>query len=747
MDSSAAPLAADSAPETAAAESVRTPHSEIRQSKHSGQTIHILSAAVTSRIAAGEVVERPASVVKELVENALDAGASDIRVELSAGGKKRIRVSDNGRGMQRADLALCCLPHATSKLQSADELESLSTLGFRGEALPSIAAVSHFSLTTRQRADDSAWTIQIDGGEPEAPQPKPASGAAGTSAEVRELFYNLPARAKFLKGDAAEAAACADTLLRLALTRPDVAFTLFQERHELFALPACCAPQSDPAAPGLTAPALPVAAFQRRAREVLGRSNSAGLIELAVEGPGETSRKSRVQSPESTVARLQTPDAGLSDSFTGYRLYGLVSPPAVTRPNRSQIYLTVNGRAVKDRLLTSALLESYRHLLPPKRYPAAVLFLEVPGPDVDINVHPTKAEVRFRLQGLVYALLHHAIRSACGVQGAEGGRPKAESSETSAPPRPPLGAPQIEPGQTTFDLWNGERSAPNCGLENQPPVAAPRSYSNSPAIDAAHSVAEAPRPYVSSAPSTLSRPSTPPFNPQPEIRNPQSARVAPSPLLPLTPTPPPVPAPPAPFRVLGQAGGAYIVLEDDSGVKLIDQHALHERILFEELLARAQGRSRGDCQGLLIAETLELSPVQAALFAQDDSAAQVLLDIGFDVEPFGPRAVAVRGVPAILKANAAPLVKDVLDALAQSADETPGARSPATRAGLREKAAYVLSCKGAIKAGERLTVDQMSALLIEFRKKVGRGGFTCPHGRPLAVELSWEDLERGVGRR
>ncbi|HYG77051.1 MAG TPA: DNA mismatch repair endonuclease MutL [Planctomycetota bacterium] len=755
-------------------------------------TIHVLPPAVTSRIAAGEVVERPASVVKELAENALDAGASAIHIDIAAGGRQLIRVSDNGKGMSRTDLEMCVLPHATSKISSAEQLLELSTLGFRGEALPSIAAVSHFALTSRARSRDNAgenagaWRIEIDGGEPEKPQARPASGAPGTSVEVKELFYNLPARAKFLKGAASEAAACADTLLRLALTRPDVAFTLRQDRHEVFSLPACAAapasPSSRPAASA--APDLPVSAYTRRARDVLGRDSSKGLIELAVEGPTEHSNcglpiadcglpaehaprdQSEIRNPKSEIGRA----AGeLSDSYRGYRLYGLISPPAVTRPNRSQIYLTVNGRAVKDRLLTSALLESYRHLLPPKRYPAAVLFLECPGGDVDINVHPAKTEVRFRLPGLVYALFHHAVRSACGVRDSSasvlpGAAPPAVPPVASTPAKPPLGAVREQPGQQRFDLWpvwseggrqNTEGNGQNAEGSGQQPAGGTLetqestqhtalATSESLAAEAAGAYSRprvpAPSPLASRS-ASRERPAAqaPIRNPQSEIRNPQPDVSTPPVTRPSSPV--------TPFRVLGQAGGSYIVLEDDSGVRLIDQHALHERILFEELLARAEGRSRGDSQGLLIAETLELTPVQAAVFHQDDSAAAVLREIGFEVESFGPRALAVRAVPAILPTSAAACVRDVLEALAGTDDYSPGAKKPLSRAFYREKAAYILSCKGAIKAGERLTHEQMTALVAEFKKKVGGGAFTCPHGRPLALELSWEDLERAVGRR
>jgi len=659
--------------------------------------IRILPEDVASRIAAGEVVERPGSVVKELVENALDAGARNVHVELAGGGRECIRVSDDGSGMGPEDLALCAVPHATSKLVTVADLERLVTLGFRGEALPSVAAVSRFTLTSRLRADQpganaAAWRIEICGGEPQRPAPRPAGAAAGTTVEVRDLFFNVPARAKFLKGAGAEAAACADAFLRLALTRPDVSFTLRQGRHEICSLLA---------GPHGAAGASPCSAFLQRARDVLGRAAGSGLLEVAVAGPGDT-------------AAASAATQALAGGCQGYRLYGLISPPAITRPNRSSIYLAVNGRPVKDRTLTSALLESCRHLLPPQRYPIAVLFLELPGADLDINVHPTKAEVRFRLPGLVYALFHHAVRTACGASSAE---------QRASSPEPPAAAPLAE-------LTAGARGAPI-------PLHSRKSFDLWPRAPTPAAGESAPAPQQPAVRTQYAVPSAVPSG---------AGRVAEKAgaFAPSAPVPPAAAAN-RDFRILGQAGGAYIVLEDERGVKLIDQHALHERILFEELLARAEGRARGDSQGLLIAESLELSPAQAAVFAED-GAAGVLEALGFAVESFGPRSVLVRAVPAILKsAAAALLVRDVLDAMAGA--DTPGAAGAGSRLHFREKAVYTLACKGAIKAGERLTIEQMTALVAEYRRNVGAGGFTCPHGRPMALELSWEELERSVGRK
>jgi DNA mismatch repair protein MutL len=380
------------------------------------------------------------------------------------------------------------------------------------------------------------------------------------------------------------------------------------------------------------------------------------------------------------------------------------------------VYLSVNGRTVRDRMLTSALLEACRHLLPPRRYPAAVLFLEVPAADVDVNVHPTKAEVRFRIPGLIYALLHRAVRSAFGLDGM------------AVPPLPgnsPSESLGSSPSPAALNLWpkavpaSIPRFAPDEKLFANADV--PAAETESPSIRAAESA----------APFTRS----PANQPQPAASTaPILARHTPA-------------AAPRSFRVLAQAGGMYIVLEDATGVKLIDQHALHERVLFETFLERAHGRARGDAQGLLIPETLDLSPAQTAAYHDSDNARELLTNLGFDVEAFGPRSLLVRAVPAILKTlQAATFVRDVLDAIA-APDESAPRNSPLRRGHFRERAAYMLSCKGAIKAGERLTVDQMTVLMDEFFARAGHGPLTCPHGRPLAIELSWDDLERGVGRK
>ena len=711
-------MAPESSPPTVRALDVRGARGAIR----------ILPPELIARIAAGEVVERPASVVKELVENALDAGARRIRVQLTDGGVSEILVHDDGTGLPPSQLALAVQPHATSKLFDASSLQTLSTLGFRGEALPSIASVSRFTMTSRTRAEAheahgdnaGAWRIEVNGGQPQEPQARPAAGPVGTTVLVRELFYNLPARKKFLKGLSSEAAAAADTLQRLALTRPDVAFTLQHGRSTLLELPAV---QSKPAnrqhpRSAHAAPDLPIEAYHQRARELLGRTNSKGLLEIDL-----------FNQPASDHNSDHNSENGAS------RLYGLLSPPSLTRPNRNLIYLTVNGRSVKDRTLTSALLEACRHLLPPRRYPIAVLFLELDGNDVDINVHPAKTEVRFRQPGSIYALLHQAVRQAFDL-------------------RDPLRPTAVDSGRWTVD---GERwtvdgktrvpstlSFPRTGAllaETQPqisPVTLSPLHPFTPSSSQPDRASESPAPYNIIA----------------------AAVLTPSPLHPFTPSSPAHVT--DDFRVIGQAAASYIVLEDETGVRLIDQHALHERILFEGLLASSMAHARADAQSLLIPEPVELSPAQAALLSASDQPLELLSELGFDCEPFGPRTLLVRAIPTILRqASPAGTVSDFLESLAAGDDSPPSGWAGSSNASnangraqrrfsLREKAAYIVSCKAALKAGERLTVDQMRALILEFRRVAGplaeRGNLTCPHGRKLSLDVSWHDLERAVGR-
>ena len=651
--------------------------------------IRQLPDAVKSRIAAGEVIERPASVLKELVENALDAGSRAVHVELARGGRELIRVTDDGVGLDAEDLVLAVRRHATSKLSSADDLYALSTFGFRGEALPAIASVSRMRITSRPRPSDAGWQIEIAAGT-ESPV-RPASGAFGTTVEVRDLFFNLPARLKFLKNPGSEASAATEMLVRLALVRPDVAFALVQDGQDVFNCPASTDERTG---------ADTVSAHAKRAREVLGRAATEGLEEIDF----RYALRDEAQKPKAEPGTWPGIEGG-----PDYRLFGLLSPPNRTRPNRSHVYLAVNGRSVRDRTFAQAVVEAYRQWLPPRRFPSAVLFLEMPGTDVDINVHPTKAEVRFRFPSRVFSLLHHAVRSIFAP-------PAAASTAATAPPAGSGSPPSAT--QSTFDLWQGARN-----VETQPLPRAQTAPSNAQSSPTAPRAAEEMATYAPGRAATASRGSV-------STDAPAAGRVVPS------------DGEVSPFRIIGQAGGSYIIYEDDEGLKVVDQHAAHERVLFEQLVERARSGARADAQRLLLPESVELTPQQSAALS-DPEVRSILEELGFELSDFGPRAVLVQAVPVVLKSQKAPqFVGEILDGVAGEVD---GGRKP-NRAMLREKAAYVLSCKGAIKAGELLNPAQMNALLIEFFRRVARRGGTCPHGRPVAIELSWEDLERKVGR-
>jgi DNA mismatch repair protein MutL len=666
--------------------------------------IHLLPEEVRSRIAAGEVIERPASVLKELVENSLDAGAGALHVQIEGGGRELVRLADDGCGMDAADLALAVCRHATSKLSSADDLYVLTTLGFRGEALPAIGSVSRMVLISRPPHSDQAWRLEVQGGA--VGQVAAAAGSPGTIVEVRELFYNLPARRKFLKGQGPEAAACTEMFVRLALARPDVAFTLTQGRQEILSCPPV-------AAHGLRG-GIALQAYVQRARDALGRSATEDLAPVsAALLPRAEAELAAPAPPGAWPPRPERLDAP-------YRLTGLLCRPDRSRPNRSQIYLAVNGRPVRDRTLTTALLEAYRQWMPARRFPAGVLFLELPRADVDINVHPTKAEVRFRFPNLIFSLFHQAVREAFGAApvAPEAGVSQAPSPAPARPPgaqfRPPAAA-----APPAFDLWQGEREAPV----------------RMPGLSLS---GEAPAAY--GAPVVLERPgAAPAVRPQPVPERP-ALRTGPASGPPAAPV---AAQASAAFRVLGQAGGAYIVIEDAEGVKVLDQHAVHERVLFEELQRNARQNARADSQRLLLPENVELTPAQAAALS-DPEAHAALHELGYELAEFGPRAVVVHAVPAALKGQRAPaLVAELLDVLTGAADGS--ARAP-SRVSLREKAAYILACKGAIKAGDRLSVEQMAALVSQFRRCAPSLGATCPHGRPVAVDLSWDELERRVGR-
>lgn len=575
--------------------------------------IVVLAPEVAAEIAAGEVIERPASAVKELVENALDAGATAVSVEIERGGLDLIRVTDDGRGMSAAELALAIQRHATSKLRTAADLQGVLTLGFRGEALPSLAAAGE--LTIRSRAAGAMGGAEIDVREGR-PGPVVAVGApAGTSVTLRDLFGRQPARRKFLRTSAGETAQIAQLLSQLALAYPSVRFALTVD----------------------------------------------GRTTLSTSGGGD--RREVAGRVFGAAAGRRLLEVGDGDE-PGISVEGLVSPPDLSRGTRSAVHLTVNGRVVQSRRLTFAVESAYETLLTTGRHPIAVIEVRLAPEELDVNVHPTKAEVRFRDERAVFRAVQGAVRRAViggapvprlGPAGADG----ATAAE-AAVGEPSLWGAQASPNQVV--IMSGT-------VESGTPEETPRSVGET---------------------------------------------------LPLV-------------RVVGQVGSTYIVGEGPDGMYLIDQHAAHERVLYEQLVAQRHGAAV-ETQGLLAPVNVELTAAQGAVFG----AAQAgLAELGFDVEPFGERAVVVRSVPAVYRGrDPGASVAELLEALA-----APEAASPEGA----DRATMTVACHAAVRAGMTLALEEMRALIRQLERC--RSPRTCPHGRPTVMHLSATTLDREFRRR
>ncbi|MFN8482710.1 MAG: DNA mismatch repair endonuclease MutL [Anaerolineae bacterium] len=610
--------------------------------------IQVLSDDVAAKIAAGEVIERPGSVVKELIENALDAGATDIRVEIREGGQRLIRVADNGAGIPANEVETAFQRHATSKLRSADDLFHIHTLGFRGEALPSIAAVSRVSLVTRTRDETVGSRLRLDAGR--VVERASVGIPAGTVISVENLFYNTPARLKFLKSATAEAGQIHTLLTHMALAYPACRFSLINESR---------------------------AAFTHNGGTLLDSLASVYGVEAA--------RQMIEIEPETLEEPLDDGDEDADDTANAapverpVAVFGYISPPAVSRANRAHMTFIINGRLVQDRSLNVAVSEAYHTLLMVGRFPVIALHVRLPAEDVDVNVHPTKAEVRFRDGRAVFGAIQQAVRRAL-LRHA---------------PIPQFG------GAPTWESSDGAPSAP--GAAWQTPAA-------------------------------------------PWWTNPSGGSAAsPSPIpawdIYRTNDAPPVPAPlvgggklPV-LRVIGQVAQAYIITEGPDGLYLIDQHAAHERILYEQFLAR-HAASDVARQTLLEPLALELTPGEAAIL---DEYAQPLDSAGFSLEPFGANTVLIRAVPAALRAaDPRPALRDILTQVGE------GRRNPLE---VDNEAALLRAvCKTvAIKAGQTLSTGEMQALIQQL--EACHSPRTCPHGRPTMIHLSAAHLEREFGRR
>jgi DNA mismatch repair protein MutL len=589
-------------------------------------TVIRLPDSVINQIAAGEVVERPASVVKELVENAIDAGARRIDIVVSGGGKNLIRIADNGTGMNRSDLELALERHCTSKI--TDNLFDIATLGFRGEALASIGAVSALRVTTRQAGDTGhGWQARIDHGNPSATQP--AAHGGGTLVEVSDLFGRLPARLKFLKSVRAETAAIVELVKRISIAFPDTGFTL-----------AC---------DGVTRIDSPVTDAAGRIGQAMGRDFSDNAM----------------------------PIDALREEV---RLRGFTSLPTFSRGNGQLQYFYVNGRPVRDRMLAGALRAAYSDVLMRDRHPLAVLFVELPARQVDINVHPAKAEVRFRDSSLVRGLIVGAVREAIAEAGARGSTERSES--LAAAFRPSMAARRRTVSAGGGD-WRDSAFAP---------------------IAPASGFAEQQQAFEGSVPSG----EVVPNEPAQDSGRPLGAARA-------------------------QLHENYIVAQTEGGLVIVDQHAAHERIVYEALKKAIE--SGVPAQMLLVPEIVELdaSEAERLLSFRDE-----LHRYGLAIEPFGPDALLVRETPAMLgEVHCASLLRDLCDEIGGM----EGHEGLRTRL---ERIAATFACHGSVRSGRRLKPEEMNALLRQMEATPNAG--QCNHGRPTFIELSLRDIERLFGR-
>ncbi|HUN08004.1 MAG TPA: DNA mismatch repair endonuclease MutL [Aggregatilineales bacterium] len=592
-------------------------------------SIQVLPEHVVAQIAAGEVVERPASVVKELIENALDAGARTIHVEVSGGGRRRIRISDDGVGIPPDEILLAFQRHATSKLRTTADLEHIATLGFRGEALASIASVSQLTMTSRHGSYEAGTLLHLNGGTLERQQ---AVGApVGTVITVENLFFNTPARLKFLKKENTEKRQISLIITRYAMAYPQVRFVLEQDDREVF------------------------------------RSNGSGqLADVIVHSLGIESFRNMVEV-----------ESDETDRAPWTYIHGYTSVPSLHRADRNQITLFVNGRWIQDTRLSYAVTQAYHTFLMNGRYPVAVLMLRLPPQDVDVNVHPTKAEVRFRDTDSIFGAIQRGVRRAVvdlastpSMRGARFGQilPYPPHSYETRNTQMDMGLPLETPGQYRRQSLYDQNASTNDPTEIPAGADAP------------------------------ARPRTLPI-----------------------------------LRAVGQVGAMYVVAEGPSGLYLIDQHAAHERVLFEQFMANF-ARQEPIKQYTLTAQSIHLPPIEARLL---DEYAESLARLGFEIEPFGPNTYVIRSVPAVLgDASPGDVIADILADL--SAERQPG------QAAIEHKI-ITRVCKGAaIKAGQILSLNEMQDLIRQLERC--ESPHTCPHGRPTMLHLTNEQLAKEFGR-
>jgi DNA mismatch repair protein MutL len=642
--------------------------------------IQVLPDELANKIAAGEVVERPASVVKELLENSLDAGATDLRIDAESGGRRLIRVADDGCGMLRDDALLAFERHATSKIRAARDLFSIHSLGFRGEALPSIASVSRLTLETRSEDEPAGSIVEISGGKilrcEETVRP------AGTSVSVRDLFFNVPARKKFLRSEQTELAHIASLVTHYSLANSDKSFTLRHGNSELLSV-------------------TPVSTLRERVYQVFGNQILDDLVEIT-------------GAERSVPASM--PAEGEPDSPVLFRLRGFVSRPQVQKSNRNSIFLFVNGRLIRDRLLLHALSSAYHNLIPPGAFPLALLFIECPAEEVDVNVHPSKTEVRFQRSAFLHDFVRDAIRETLARSRPVSSIPARET------PQPSASLPysdftqrmeNAEPDSVPAPTPGEEAALPEFAL--RPPVAAAPGRFDFGAAPASSEFAAPPG--FAAEPLRLRVPDTHGAFPDEAVLDPLPGMEA------LTD-----------LRPLGQLQDSFIIAAGRDGLWIIDQHVAHERILFERVL-RDQARGRLEVQRLLMPLIIELT---ASQWIEYERIREELSVAGFEVEPFGQRTLAVKSAPAAAgAADAERLIHEILDT---SEKELRSVSASDLRRGI----AASIACRAAIKINTRLDAGKIDWLLIELAKT--DYPMSCPHGRPVALRYAIRDILKSFHR-
>jgi len=672
--------------------------------------IHVLSETVANQIAAGEVVERPASVVKEMLENSLDAGATRIKISVEAGGKKLIQITDNGCGMVRDDAMLAFERHATSKIKNTEDLLSIATLGFRGEALPSIASVSRLRLETRAEEEAAGTVVEINGGK--IARVEEAGLPLGTSITVRDLFFNVPARKKFLKAESTELSHIASLVTHYALAHPEKHFELHSATNAMLVAP-------------------PVAGYSERVYQVFGKETLDQLIAVAAVQPLD-----HVGLPQPPPWRRKEVDEDgepvAAQDPGEMRIHGFVSKPEIQKLNRNSIFVFVNGRTIRDRLLQHALTEAYRNIIPPTVSPVVLLFLELPAGEVDVNVHPSKTEVRFRQQSVMHDFVRDSVRAALMKarpvpQFVTEMRAHATASQALTP-----GAmtPELSPGAQPWDPVPGTASVTEAPLlaENArngapgsqfsggfalqspapPPISGRFQFEGGIAVEANAAISLARD--VDTIPDSGCAPAL-------DVREEEPTLSALGTL-----------------RPLGQIRNSFILAVNEDGLWIVDQHVAHERVLFERVL-KQRAELKVESQRLLMPIVLELSPAQQAVFSE---IADELQRNGFEAEPFGARSVAVKVAPAGVEAAAVEhMLHELLDQFSREEQSLNLEK-------IRSRIAASIACHAAIKVNMPLEQNKMEWLLTELAKT--DHPMSCPHGRPVVLRYSVKDIQKAFKR-